>query len=652
MKTTFSSLSWFWLALVPFGATTAFPAKLRSLNTEGTQEVDQDMIDRAIAKNQEYGPLKFAYLSPEAANDAVEDDIRKDLEALGFSIETVKLGKSDLNDLRQGGDFHLTITETWGTPYDPFTTANSWLDDAGGEGFHPAFANFTEGNSREELYELIADALQLEDPIELKQAWLDIHRYYHSQAVLLPLWGKRIPTVINKRFTKWEAGFQQFDYPLWKLEILDGPDTVTIAPGARTGLFKTIGPLDAHTYGPNEFFTSNWVYEGLVAYGAGGDTVPALAESWDIAENTIGGYTYTFQLRQNVTFHDGEAWNCNAAKLNFDHLFAGALRNRHGWYGVFTFTEDWSCNNDFEFVIRTNTKHGPYLQELALIRPVRMISPGAFPDNAHPLDANACSLNWGEVDGKDVLENVTCVGQQGPYGTGPFKFKSRDTVDFTNDEGKPDSYDNEVVFEANNDYWDGDVAIQTLVIKRYENEESVKAALLDQSLDMVWGAGVLSDASIVSIRDSAEYSKFLNVFHGQDIQNVLMLLNSGMPPLDDINVRKTIIHAINKAAFVENELRGLQETVDNVFPKLAPYCDVTLTPRWDYDFEKAVLLTLEDELGNDSDSDDNKALAIGLGVGLGVGLLLVCAFAFYYYNRSNQLQEELELKMKEGGAKA
>lgn len=425
---------------------------------------------------------------------------------------------------------------------------------------------------------------------------------------------------------------------------------MTIAPGARTGLFRTIGPLDAHAYGPNEFFTSNWVYEGLVAYGAGGQTVPALAKSWTSEKNDIGGYTYTFQLRQNVTFHDGAAWDCSVAKLNFDHLFAGALRDYHSWYGVFLYTEDWKCNNDFEFVLRTNNEHGPYVQELSLIRPVRMISPSAFPNNGDdPLNNNACSLHWGEIEGNEVTESVTCNGQVGPYGTGPFMFVSRNTETIGTGEDAED-VDNEVIFKANEDYWDGEVKVKELIIKRYQSEEDVKNALISQELDMVWGSGVLSDASIVEIQNSVQYSQFLNVFFGQDILNVLMLLNSGKPPLDDINVRKTVIHAINKAGFVESELQGLQEVVDNVFPRLAPYCDVELSPRWDYDFEKAVLLTLEEEL--QEEDDDKKGLAIGLGVGLGLGLIIVLILASYYYKRSTDLEEELKLKMKEGSTQA
>ncbi len=39
----------------------------------------------------------------------------------------------------------------------------------------------------------------------------------------------------------------QFDYPVHRLKPLTGSTTLKIAPGARTGMFKTVGGLDAHT---------------------------------------------------------------------------------------------------------------------------------------------------------------------------------------------------------------------------------------------------------------------------------------------------------------------------------------------------------------------------------------------------------------------
>jgi nickel transport system substrate-binding protein len=90
--------------------------------------------------------------------------------------------------------------------------------------------------------------------------------------------------------------------------------------------------LNPHAYGPNELFSQNWVYEGLVSYGADGSTLPALATAWTFADNGDGTTSVTFTLRQGVFFHDGLPWNAAACKTNFDNVFARALAaTYHSW---------------------------------------------------------------------------------------------------------------------------------------------------------------------------------------------------------------------------------------------------------------------------------------------------------------------------------
>ena len=127
--------------------------------------------------------------------------------------------------------------------------------------------------------------------------------------------------------------------------------------------------MDPHTYNPNEFFSNNWVYEGLVEYGPEGQILPALAKSWSIKDAADGGQVYTFQLREDVKFHDGAPWNCAAAKMNFDHVLAGVLKEPvwHGWYGVPKYIKSWECSeDDMELILTTKTKFYPFLQELTL----------------------------------------------------------------------------------------------------------------------------------------------------------------------------------------------------------------------------------------------------------------------------------------------
>ncbi|WP_048198709.1 ABC transporter substrate-binding protein [Methanocella arvoryzae] len=69
------------------------------------------------------------------------------------------------------------------------------------------------------------------------------------------------------------------------------------------------------------------VYETLVYYEGDDVTKPVgvLAKSWEMSED---GLTYTFYLKENVTFHDGTAFNASAVKYSFDR---GVIMNLDPW---------------------------------------------------------------------------------------------------------------------------------------------------------------------------------------------------------------------------------------------------------------------------------------------------------------------------------
>eukprot|EP00937_MAST-01D_sp_MAST-1D-sp2_P000251 g251.t1 len=514
---------------------------------------------------------------------AIEDDIRANLELVGFSVKATKLTKDQWNAAHVSGDFSLSFSETWGAPYDPHGYASGWL--VGNEGHKQALKNLQHPMTRDALFASVTDVLKEEDNAKAAVAWQKILGDVHNQAVMLPLWGKRIPTVMNKRLSGYEAGVQQYDYPVHKLKVASGSKTVTIAPGSQSGLFATVGPVEAHTYRPNEFFVSNWIYEGLVAYSKEG-VVPALAKSWTISDLAGGKQQFTFTLRPGVKFHDGEDWNCAAAKLNFDHVFAPPFvtPDWHAWYELPKVLESWRCDSPMTFTLIAKSKYGPLLQELSYIRPLRMVSPAAFANGAasDALTHNSCREAFGTATGNG--KTLTCKGIKAPIGTGPFKYSSRVKLDPTKT-GIRDT-DKEVTFVRHTAYWGGAPEIETLVIKYYADSASIKAALDAGTLDLMWGGGALSPSDLVALQKSTN----TKTYYTEAIQNVLLLLNSGAAPLNDIQVRKALIHAVDKMAFIDKELYGLQKPVDNVFPRGAPFCDVDFDPKWDYDFEKAEML--------------------------------------------------------------
>ena len=78
------------------------------------------------------------------------------------------------------------------------------------------------------------------------------------------------------------------------------------------------------------------------------------------------------------------------------------------------------------------------------------------------------------------------------------------------------------------------------------------------TIDVVWGSGVLQAQDLT---DLEEDDKLLSFFNSDEIQNVIMLWITSKTPLDDITLRKTIIHVIDKKAFNDKELGAVQHVL-------------------------------------------------------------------------------------------
>jgi len=579
--------------------------------------------------------LDFIVQDTDAALAVLEDDIRADLAKVGITVNTRKLEKDAFNTAMTSGDFHLCFSETWGFPYDPHSYAYSWSTPD--EAHYAALKGMQAPNTQSVLTSNINNVLVEEDLQMRQQKWKSILTALHEQAIDLPFSGKRIPAVLNKRLTGYVPGEQQFDYPVHKIQVLSGSKTITVAPGSQTGgLFDSIGRLDAHTYRPNEFFANNWVYEGLVSYGANGVIEPSLATSWTVVDQNTGGQKYTFQLRQGVKFHDGADWKCAVAKLNFDHVLAPPLTTGdwHGWYQLPTQIASTECPSDYVFIINTKDKYYPLLQELTYIRPLRMMSPNVFANGltTSATTQNSCHAGWGTITNTEGT--ITCAGVTGVQGTGPFKFVETKT-------------NGDVQFDRNTAHWRSVPDVETVIVKKYASNADVMTALTSNSLDAVVGSGVLAPADLKTIQ--TQHTSTHQTIIGKTMQNRMVVVNANKAPTNDLKLRKVIMHAVNKAAIIDKELYGFAEPVDTLFSKDAPYCDIDLTPRWDYDFEKAQMLNCPAEPAQSSTSSTASEEEDGIDVTLVIVIIVVlvvvfviCAGALFMYGKSQGvLQQKL-----------
>lgn len=593
--------------------------------------------DTGAANSCKKYDLDFIVLEGDPLMALIEDDIKQSLNLVGITINTRFLAKEAFNKAMQQGDFSLCFTESWGPPYDPQSFATGWFRPDN-EAHYPAMFQMEPPMTNTTMEKLVTAVLSEENLIQRQAKWTNILQEMHRQAISNPMWSRRVPAIWNNRLVGYSPGPQQYDYPMHTFNAQSGSKTITVAPGAQTGLFETTGPMDPHSYRPNEFFISNWIYEGLVHYGDNGVILPALATSWTIAETSGGGERYRFALRTGVTFHDGAPFNCAAVKMNFDHVLHPPLNHNwyHGWYHLALHTLDWSCDGEV-FVVNLDAPYYPFLQELSLIRPLRMLSPQSFMNGLQTdkTTQNSCPPKWNNDDGflsppPDFTPQVKCVGVRSLHGTGPWKFESK--KHYNND---PAQAVQEAHFVKNENWWGNGARgnIEKMIIKHFADSNAIRAALLDNTLDVAVGDKVLTPEQVKEFQTKRLAHGFAN---GPPLLNQIVVINAAKAPTSDIEVRRLIMHSVDKGAIVAKELHGQAEVADSLFPKDAPYCNVDLTPRWDYDLEKAQLMNCQppQDAGNAAPKeDDNLPLILGLTLGVGIPLLLVIGGACFFIGR-------------------
>lgn len=80
------------------------------------------------------------------------------------------------------------------------------------------------------------------------------------------------------------------------------------------------GTLDLHAIShTNAQWIGRLIFDNLVYLNDKGEATPWLARSWEVSPD---GKTYTFHLRDDVTFSDGSRFDAEAVRANLDHMRA------------------------------------------------------------------------------------------------------------------------------------------------------------------------------------------------------------------------------------------------------------------------------------------------------------------------------------------
>lgn len=314
------------------------------------------------------------------------------------------------------------------------------------------------------------------------------------------------------------------------------------------GSTKDIGDLNPHLYN-GEMAAQNMIFQRLVSDDKG-VIEPELATEWTVSDD---GKTYTFQIREGVSFTDGTALTATAVKQNFDAVLAN--KERHGWMGLVNEIDKTEVEGDYVFKLYLKQAYYPTLTELSLVRPFAIASPKTF------------------IDG-ETKDGVTDF-----VGTGPYVLKSyqRNKV---------------ATFEVNDNYWGDKPKIKTINWQVIPSFQTLQLSLEKGSIDLIFG----SDGDQISSDSlkSLEKNDKLKVYYSDPNASRSVLLNSNHGFLKDKTIRQAISYAINKKEIVNGVLDGLETEADTIMPETAPYMkDLGLT-KISYNQDEAKQL-LEDE---------------------------------------------------------
>ena len=297
--------------------------------------------------------------------------------------------------------------------------------------------------------------------------------------------------------------------------------------------------------------------EGLVMLDKDNNFVPCLAEDWKwIDERTI-----EFRLRRGVFFQNGEPFNAEAVKINweaYDSLktpkFSGFTSIADGT--VFAILNDYTVRFTF-----------PEPDGLALVRlkDFSQFAPAFF--KGHKFGERS----WGYLS------------EAGPWGTGPFQLVEGSVS------GKPSDH---IVLEAYEGYWDKRFPkVKTVIFDNTlinNNEEAVRLCReKEAAVDIVSFIRPLDTLKIAE-------SPFAKVVKSRDFTQTHSAINQRKPNSKwrDIRLRKALNYALNREELLQYGAKGNAYNLGGHIPPGARGHNPNLT-LYRYDTNKARSLLAE-----------------------------------------------------------
>ena len=274
--------------------------------------------------------------------------------------------------------------------------------------------------------------------------------------------------------------------------------------------------LDPHiTSAYSSFQILENVLDTLVTLDAEQNVTPSLAESWSVSED---GLTWTFTLRQDVTFSNGRAFTADDVVFTFNRMLDPETGSGNAY--LLAGVTDVSAADAYTVVLTLDAPNPSLLGKLGVNKAVGIIA-------------------------RESVEDGSINTQ--PIGTGPFMI-----TDF-----QPGV---KVMLEKNPEYWQDGLPYLDAIEARIITDESVRRSAL-VSGDVDWAISVPAQSvSELSARDDLVVDSVPAGAYWY------IGVNTTRDPLSDAKVRQAISYAINREQIAEAAAFGNAEATQDPIP--------------------------------------------------------------------------------------
>jgi len=288
-------------------------------------------------------------------------------------------------------------------------------------------------------------------------------------------------------------------------------------PGSLNPAATTAGAV--HT-------ASELMFNGLVELDDKLNPVPELAESWTVNKKAT---IYTFKLRREVKWHDGQPFTSADVKFTFDEvLLKYHSRTRASMLSALA-TIYTPNSHTVEFIFKES--YGPLLLQLDVTE-------------APILPAHI-------YRGSDPTKNPTNLA---PVGTGPFKFGSY-------------ARGSEIVLNRNSNYFrKGKPYLDRVIMRVIPNSATQVASFESGSVDFLWGVPGPDRARLLAQKKAFDT---LITRRNPGGANCMMTVSFNLrrPITSNLAVRQAIFHSLNRNAFLQNVIFGEGSVAVSPFSK-------------------------------------------------------------------------------------